>query len=522
MTAERNNPATRPTRDAGFTLPELLIVIVLMGILMPVLAMAFSVVVRTSPTSDARADDSRSLTNLTNWISQDVSSTSEDGFFVGPSAPGDGAGCLLPSSAGGSVNLLELRWKEGSTQFVTNYRFVPNSPSDGKGRIFRYSCLKGQAAGELRMTANLKTVAASPVNKFAPAPVRIAPVPTVRADGSPGIKGVQLVVVILDENGVQRELLNLDATTTNIATMLPGTSGGLSGTNTAPTASNLTVTMVQGSSRLETLPALDPNGDLLFTTFPGPQLRPPTWNLLATGTTIEITPDPAAPPGSYPITYQVTDPSGLVASATLNITIVAPSTNLPPIAQAVSINARRSVESVVTLTYSDPENEPLQPVLVGADIPAGWTASVVGGQFKVKPSATASGSKVIRYTVTDSFGQTATSQITVDLCTVSLSSVTPASRTVAVNANGRLAQPVSVQITTNGACSPLVLGFLPDNSSVVEATESFNASNVVTIKDTNAYAWTRPPKDGSRIVPLNVRQGANGPILLTVNLTTTR
>ena len=80
---------------------------------------------------------------------------------------------------------------------------------------------------------------------------------------------------------------------------------------------------------------------------------------------------------------------------------------------------------------------------------------------------------------------------------------------------------MTVEISSNGACDPLLVGFLPNYDLVVEVTENFNASNVVTIRKNNPYAWTRPPASGSRVVPLNVRQGANGDIELTVNLTTT-
>ena len=166
MTAERIAPAGRRSADGGFTLPEVLIVVVLLGLLMPVLAMAFSVVVRTNPTSSDRADDSRSLLNLTNWISQDVSSTSEDGFYVGPLESGQ-VGCVA-AWPGSSVNLLELHWREGSSHFVTNYRFVSTGPTTGQ--IFRYACQQGQAATELRMTAELNKV---PTGSFGPAPVEI-------------------------------------------------------------------------------------------------------------------------------------------------------------------------------------------------------------------------------------------------------------------------------------------------------------------------------------------------------------
>ena len=212
-------PADRRTTDAGFTLTEVVIVVFLLGLIMPVLAMAFSVVVRTTATSEDRADDSRSLLNLTTWLSQDVSSTSEDGFYIGTSA----GGCNLPSSLlDSSTDLLELHWQEGSTNFVTNYRWVPTSST--KGQIFRYACLQGQAASELRMTAELNAVS---TGDFGPAPVEITPTPTEMADGSPGIKGVEFVVLILDEYGIQRELLSLDACACEFGRRCSHCAGGL-------------------------------------------------------------------------------------------------------------------------------------------------------------------------------------------------------------------------------------------------------------------------------------------------------
>ena len=113
------------------------------------------------------------------------------------------------------------------------------------------------------------------------------------------------------------------------------------------------------------------------------------------------------------------------------------------------------------------------------------------------------------------------SQITVDVCQVNLVSVTP--QTVKVKGSGRLTEPVTVEISTNGACGPLVLGFLPNDTSLpVEVTESFNASNAVTISESTSYAWIRPAASTPRVVPLNIRQGANGPVILSVDLTTIR
>ena len=188
----------------------------------------------------------------------------------------------------------------------------------------------------------------------------------------------------------------------------------------------------------------------------------------------------------------------------------------------MSIPASKGVPSVATLVYSDPEGDPLTPVLDATDIPAGWSATVSGDQVTVTPSASASGTTVIRYSVTDSAGNTATSQITVNVCTVSLVSVTPTPPTVKVKNNGDLFTSVTVEITSNGACSPLVLGFLPNDTSSVEATVEFNASNVATINKNSAFAWTRPAANSTRVVALNVRQGANGPAELSIDLTTTR
>jgi hypothetical protein len=452
--------------------------------------------------------------NLTTHLSQDVSSTREDGFFIAPEAsPG---GCDPASLPALSTNLLELHWSEGSERYVANYRWLNTGP--GKGQIHRFACQQGQAARAVRMTPDLNEVAGS---DFGSAPVEITRAPTTMADGTPGDKGIQFVVLIFDDFGVQRELLSLDATTTNVLTTLPGGAGGSAGSNTAPVAPPLQVTITPPATRIETLPAYDPDaGDVLFTTFPSG--LPGAWDIRATGVTLEITPDPAAVPGDYPILYRVTDPYGAFTDGQLLVTIAPPGPDLPPIANSVSIRASRGEPAVATLDFSDPEGSVMTPVLDPATIPAGWTTSVSGNEVTITPSSTASGTEVIRYQVTDGAGQTATSQIAVNVCTVSLVAVSPSPAIVAVRNSGNLDQDVTIEITSNGACDPLVVGFLPNSDLAVETTVNFNTSTVVTIPKKIAFAWTQPAAGTERIVPLNVRQGANGDVELTVDLTTTR
>ena len=282
------------------------------------------------------------------------------------------------------------------------------------------------------------------------------------------------------------------------------------------------MTITPPATQVDILPAIDPNGDALYATFPsGLPAEAATWNLLVTGLTLQITPDElTAVPGTYDIDYRVTDRSGAFDDATLRVTIAASNPpNQAPIANAVSISASRGVPALATLNVSDPDGTSLTPVLDASTIPPGWDTEVLGNEVTITPSATASGTSVILYSVDDGAGGIATSQITVNVCTVELVSFSPT--TVGVTTDGDLSQPVRIEISSNGACAPLVVGFLPNSDTEVEATENFNASNVVTISQSSVSAWQRPPDGGSRIVPLNVRQGANGSVELSLDLVTT-
>ena len=66
------SPSRRRRGDAGFTLPELLIVLVLSGTLVAVISMAISVMLRATPQAEARLAESKDITFLQTWIPVDL------------------------------------------------------------------------------------------------------------------------------------------------------------------------------------------------------------------------------------------------------------------------------------------------------------------------------------------------------------------------------------------------------------------------------------------------------------------
>jgi prepilin-type N-terminal cleavage/methylation domain-containing protein len=211
---------------SGFTLIEVVISVTLVGLLSAVLAAVFTTVVRTSPSTEERADDARSLLAITTWLPRDVGSASPTSFRAGD----------LPSSCSsgvdaGSQGLLELQWTAGGTTLVANYRFVTRP--DGLGTIERYACALNGAATASRMTAPLRTipVTATPQPSEAPAPVDISLYGT-----SGAYEGLRLEIVVLAEDGVTtRSLLALDAETSNVPTTLAPTTTVIATSTTTST-----------------------------------------------------------------------------------------------------------------------------------------------------------------------------------------------------------------------------------------------------------------------------------------------
>ena len=125
-------------RDGGFTLIEVIIVLVILGIVMSSLSLALSVALRTNPDNQSRVDDARATRSLATWLSYDVSSTPP---FVGERAQGGIVTGQANDCGGPGSNLLHLKWIEAApapVTYVASYRFVVQA--DGTGEIVRVSC----------------------------------------------------------------------------------------------------------------------------------------------------------------------------------------------------------------------------------------------------------------------------------------------------------------------------------------------------------------------------------------------
>jgi type II secretory pathway pseudopilin PulG len=496
--------------DTGFTLVETVVVVTVMAVIAITLAATMSVIFRTAPSTEARTDDSRSLLGLTNRLSQDVTSTAEDRFEFG-----DHVTKCDTATVPTSIGIVQLSWTDDSATYVSDYRYVPVDSDHGVLR--RFACLEGDAPQVSTLTATLRN---NPLDGTPP--ILVIPVATTMYDGTPGYKGLQFSVRVYDDDGSQRELLNLDATTANVQSELTALPPGPGGPNVAPDAPDVSVSVAAGGSVDVTLPATDPNTDPLTITFPSP---PAGWTLVVTGLTATITPPPTFT-GAADITYRATDRVGdsdsLSDDGIIHVDVVAAPANQPPTVDAVSAVAQPATNVAVTVTPTDSDG-PAPMVLTIPSLPSGWSVSIVDMTATFTVPTTATGSYSIDYTVTDDggAGASATSTITIGICEARFQSGSAGldPSTVNVKTNGSLESHLQVGIENTTSCGPLVVTFLPVASQSTPSQEAFGTGTTLTINK-NSYTWT-DPSPSTREVTLTLRLGSNGAQLDTRTLTTT-
>lgn len=150
------------TRDGGFTLTELLITTMMIGILATTLAAVFTVIVRSTPDAEDRVNDARSLQGLVTWLPQDIDATPPDGFDRSPTAWPCGGAAPGPDSH----NVLAMEWTETKstvTTFNSSYRYELD---DEQWSMARYVCEDHGPATRLNLTSELAAWGA-------PAPVTV-------------------------------------------------------------------------------------------------------------------------------------------------------------------------------------------------------------------------------------------------------------------------------------------------------------------------------------------------------------
>lgn len=151
--------------DGGFTIVEILVSIVVLGVITTVLGVAISVSLQAAPDTETRLDDARATRSLATWLANDTISTppfmpeqTQGGIITdqSPSAP-DNNDC---GAAG--TNLLHLQWTEVTNQsltFVANYRL---EVVGGEAIIKRHLCSKVDAGAFAMVTSRTITSGLSP------------------------------------------------------------------------------------------------------------------------------------------------------------------------------------------------------------------------------------------------------------------------------------------------------------------------------------------------------------------------
>lgn len=317
---------TPPDRrsDRGFTLPEVLISMVVLVTIATVMTGVVSVVLRSSPDAEARAEDARSVLGLVTWLPQDVDSTPPTGFDTDPLVA---SGCGIDPDGEQRWNLLRMEWSERTgavpERYVAAYHYVNGVSA---GRIVRVTC-SGPAGtelvdgAELNLTADLPRLPADWQAGRPPAAVTIA-----RDPASADVVNVALGLTLIDG-----DVIDIDAAPKNPADTLPTTTvvnwippAPEPWTNSAPVFEDRTVEARPGVTTQVTLAATDVDGDAIELTVTD---RPAGWTVTLSGAVLSIRP---TVPTSYPslgtVSVLADDLAGGTDVGTVAVTVVAPDT----------------------------------------------------------------------------------------------------------------------------------------------------------------------------------------------------
>lgn len=354
-----DHSSRRRNDSNGFTLIEVLIVVTIMGVLAVAIAGVFSVIVRTTPSTEARADDARSLVGISTWLPADVSATPRAPL----SDPTDHWDNIdVPSGCGvdPGINLLRLQHREsisGSPQnFSVSYRLVDDDDGAASS-IVRVTCVNGATPAINNISAGLPPSSQNPVTVTWKTETDLAVEyvigvemeittfegDTLRVDAASRNPDQTLstipdaVTTTIDPATTTTTAVPTTTTTTVVSTTTTTDPSAPPSTNQPPIASAVSGTVDPGSTIDIALGASDPDGDALTVTLnevpDGWNAAPPVGAVPAP-ITVQLTPPANATDTTYVIGYTVTDPSGASASSTITVDV----TRIPCLASFVSID----------------------------------------------------------------------------------------------------------------------------------------------------------------------------------------
>lgn len=356
MIEQTGLPESGTGRDRGFTLIEMLVVVSTMALLTAVLSAVVTVVLRTAPSSELRADDARTLQGLVTWIPEDVDAAPPSGFDTATTAwP-----CSGPAPAN-SFNVLAISWTE-TTNVVRNYASSYRYDFDGlEWHIARYTCNDESGTMTVGRSHNL-TSAMPPWNNLAP-PAKVTMCDTqvdvagdcpagheIATNTSPDVRSLKLRLTRAD--GV---VSTIDAAPKNPNEDLADDPNA--STNSTPTLSqtNYVLDLFAGDTATVDLNTThspsDADGDALSVAIDSSEPMPPGITASTSDPlNVTITADPSLSSGtiSPSLVLIVSDPRAGWVDATITVNII-PEPNIPPTVAPATYNLQMAPGEIVTL-----------------------------------------------------------------------------------------------------------------------------------------------------------------------------
>ena len=373
-------------RDRGFTLIEVVIVMSTIGIIAAALAATVSVVLRTAPPTEERANDARSLQGLVTWIPQDVDAAPPSGFDTATTAWPCGGPAPI-----NSYNVLAVSWTErtdATTNFASTYRYE----FDGTDwHIARYSCDDASAPTMSNGSRMNLTSALPPWDNLAP-PASVTMCDTTVDDAGNCPAGHEILTnTSPDVESLKVRLTRIDGVQSTIDAAPKNPDQDLSDdpyatTNATPTISQTDYVLDMNAGDTITVDLNtthnpnDADGDTLSVAIDSSEPMPPGITAsTADPLDVTITADPSLPPGtiSPSIVLIISDPKAGWVDATVTVNIM-PDVNQPPTLSPSTYHAQlpvggATVKLLLDLTHgaTDPNGDPLTATVLT------WPASVV-------------------------------------------------------------------------------------------------------------------------------------------------